>query len=67
MTSLARRFPSRLTSRLHGRDEVEGRLCPPANEDQMRERLSRAAEFLKRNPIQLVASYDVPEVSGGEG
>lgn len=66
MASLARSIPHQLTSRLSGCDESQSRLCPPANEEQMAERLARAAEFLKRNPIPLVANFDGPEVSGGE-
>lgn len=66
MASLARSIPPQLTSRLSGCDAEQSRLCPPANEEQMSERLARAAEFLKRNPIPLVVDYDGPEVSGGE-
>lgn len=39
-------------------------LLPPANEAELRERLERAAAFLKRNPMPLSGGYDGPEVSG---
>lgn len=70
MASLARRIPSRLTTRLQGCDGVDHgighRLCPPANTDQMNERLLRAAAFLKRELPSLSADIDGPEVSGGD-
>lgn len=64
MASLARKIPFLPT---HQQDcgEGGGRLCPPANEEQMAERLMRAAAFLKLNPIPLVISKDLPEVNGG--
>lgn len=67
MPNLARKIPPRLTSHLYdGCDEVDGRLCPPANEEQMLERLGRAARFMAHNPVPLAASYEDPDVSGGE-
>lgn len=66
MASTARSIPSRLTTRLQGRGEGAERMAPPADADEMGERLTRAASFLKRNPIPLTLDYDTPEVSGGD-
>lgn len=66
MASLAQRIPSVLTTRLQECDGDVGRLCPPANVRQMNERLMRAATFLKREDLPLIADIDGPDVSGGD-
>lgn len=65
MASPARmELPSHLTEHLDGRAVGDEWLTAPANEEQMLERLMRAAEFLKQNPDLLSGDYDGPEVSG---
>lgn len=65
MASLARiELPSHLTEHLGGCAVSDEWLTAPANEEQLRERLMRASEFLKQNPALLTGDYDGPEVSG---